>query len=438
MNLFINLVFGIALTFCGIASAELYAPQPRDLFVKDSYMVTSKPAEPGRVPVILPPVTDFQVKRSRPTPKFGEHSSGQSKDQLAAMLGIRGKVLSIFEANNAAHLQIDSAQAEKLRADPRVLNVEQDRVVVAAQTVQNNPGWGLDRMDQPNTALNNQYVFNSNGTGQTIYVLDSGLDLINPIVAAEFGNRASVIWDVNGQGGGDCYGHGTQVASIAAGATYGMAKGATVIAAKINSGCTSGGLVSTSVLAFDWLAVNAPRGTIVNWSNGLRGLTQCQPAISTTLENSIRSAVNAGIIVIVAAGNDGCNTADFSPTRIPEAFVVGATDNSRLAFGQDARASFSRFGTNLSTFAPGNFVAAMNFNGQVASVQGTSFSAPYVAGLFAAACQNFAPFCSNPANTVIDIYNAARGIGTLGTVVDPGGAALPTGTQSRFISRQPW
>jgi len=401
-------------------------------------IVTFKPAESGRAPVITPPVTNPELKRNRPTPKFGENSSGQSKEKLAVKLGIKGKVQSIFEANNAAHLKIDAAQAEKLRADPRVLNVEQDRVVMSAQSVQVNPGWGLDRMDQPNTALNNQYVFNANGTGQTIYVLDSGIDLNNPLVAAEFSGRASVIWDVNGQGGADCFGHGTKVASLAAGNTYGLAKGATIIAAKINTGCTNGGLISTSILAFDWLAVNAPRGTIVNWSNALAAQSLCQPAISVALENSIRSAVNAGIIVVVAVGNDGCNTANFSPTRIPESFVVGATDNSRLALGQDARASFSRFGTNVSAFAPGNFVATMNFNGQFASVQGTSYSAPYIAGLFAAACQRFAPFCSDPANTVNAIYDAARGLGTLNTVVDPGGAALPTGTTSRFIARQPW
>ena len=357
---------------------------------------------------------------------------------MAATLGIRGKVLSIFEANNAAHFQIDAAQAEKLRADPRVLHVEQDRIVVAAQTVQTNPGWGLDRMDQPNTVLNNQYVFNANGAGQRIVVMDTGLDLTNPLVLAEFGDRAAFLWDANGQNGADCNGHGTQVASVAAGATFGLAKGATVFAVKIGIGCTLNSAIASSVFVFDWLAANAPRGTIVNWSNGLATPVRCEAAVSIAVENSIRNAFNAGIIVVVAAGNDGCDTANFSPTRIPEAFVVGATDNTRLIFGQDARTSFSRFGTNISAFAPGNAVAAMNFNGQAVGVNGTSFSAPYIAGLIAAACQAFAPGCSDPAGNVGNIYNAVRGAGAVGTVVDPGGAALPAGTPSRFIFRQPW
>ena len=143
--------------FSTVVSAELYAPQPRDPFIKDSYIVTFKPSKPGVSSVILPPVIDPKAIGKWPTRKLDQPSSGQNKEELAATLGIKGKVLAIFEANNAAHLQIDVAQAEKLRWDPRVLAIEQDRMVVSAQTaptVQNNPGWGLDRMDQPTTVLN--------------------------------------------------------------------------------------------------------------------------------------------------------------------------------------------------------------------------------------------------------------------------------------------
>ena len=370
-------IAGLLLAFSSSSFAELYAPQARDPWIKDSYIVTFKPSKEGQARLILPPA-NVESRRGMPAPKFGEHSNGQSKEALASTLGIKGKVLSIFEASNAVHLQIDAAQAEKLRADPRVLRVEQDRVLVSAQNIQVNPGWALDRLDQTNTVLNGQYIFNANGAGQTIYVLDSGLDLVNPQVANEFGGRASVIWDVNGQGGVDCHGHGTQVASTAAGARFGLAKGATIIAAKINVGCTRNSAVSTSILAFDWLAINAPRGTIVNWSQGFQNNPAgCAQITNTALETSMRAAFTAGIIVIVAAGNDGCNTADFTPTRIPEVFVVGATDNTRLAVGQDARATFSRFGINISAFAPGGAVWAMNFNGNTVSVNGTSFSAPW-------------------------------------------------------------
>lgn len=227
-------------------------------------------------------------------------------------------------------------------------------------------------------------------------------------MAAEFGSRASIIWDVNGGTGNDCNGHGSMVSSAAAGNTKGVAKGSTLIMAKITSGCTGTSQISTSLTAFNWLAVNAPAGTIVNWSHGLsNGLNQCSvPIFSSSLENSIKAAHNAGIIVVVAGGNDNCNTANFSPTNIPEAFVVGATNNNLIP-GKDAKTSFSRTGWNISAFSPGENVLLMDQSGNSIISSGTSFSAPYMAGVFAIACQVSAPFCES-AGTSAPLYSALR------------------------------
>jgi subtilisin family serine protease len=60
----------------------------------------------------------------------------------------------------------------------------------------------------------NSYQYEYDGSGRTIYVLDSGLNINNPKVAAEFGSRASILSDVNFAGKGeDCVGHGTMVSS---------------------------------------------------------------------------------------------------------------------------------------------------------------------------------------------------------------------------------
>jgi hypothetical protein len=274
-----------------------------------------------------------------------------------------------------------------------------------------------------------------------VYVLDTGLDLSNSVVSAEFGGRASIIYDVNGGNGADCFGHGTQVASDIAGQNMGVAKGATLVIAKITSGCTGTSDTATWAMAFNWLAANAPRGTIVNLSsqiglaNGVCATTTSQGTIVQAVEDSITAAYNAGVIVVVAAGNDGCNTAFYTPTRQPQAFVVGATDYSRLNSGQDAKASFSRTGANISTFAPGVSVNVLNYNGQSGTNSGTSFSSPYIAGIFAAACQYYAPACST--TDVGSLYTSLRSFGTTGTVVNPDGSAL-TGATSRFISRAPW
>ena len=79
----------------------------------------------------------------------------------------------------------------------------------------------------------------------------------------------------------------------------------------------------------------------------------------------------------------------------------------------------------------------MNFDGTAAVSLGTSFSAPYMAGMFAVGCQIAGALCTTAANPN-EVYNALRNIGVLGTVVNLNGGALPAGTTSRFINRAPW
>lgn len=233
-------------------------------FINNSYIIGFKrPSifdQEGHGQSLIDPPDESQ--RGTGNIPFGEHSTGQSKENLAGMMGLRGEVLAIFEAINAVHVMIDEDEAERWRQDDRVEYVEQDRILTSG-TTQTSPGWGLDRLDEASVTLDNTYVYTNTGAGREIYILDTGLDLSNPTVAAQFGGRASVIWDVNGGNGADCNGHGTQVASAAAGSTKGIAKGATVIMAKITAGCTGSSSISTSVTAFNWLAVNETAGTLL-------------------------------------------------------------------------------------------------------------------------------------------------------------------------------
>lgn len=430
------LVIALAFATC---SSQAAPPTGADL-VDGSYIVTFKPASEIGHTVVLPRQVNEAARGFENVP-FGEHGTGQSKAALAATLAIRGHVASIFPAINAAHLMIDATEAERLRRDPRVLHVDQAKVT-HGQAVQSNPGWALDRLDQPTAPLNAQYAYNADGAGRLIFVLDSGLDLSNAGVAAEFGGRALMFADLTGGNGKDCHGHGTRVASAAAGSTYGIAKGAIVRAVKIMKGCTIESDTPLWVKALDWIAGYAPRGTIVNLSSGLyvRDSSNniiCGSRTDGPVENAIRKAYSVGIIVVVAAMNDGCNAANYTPTRMLEAFVVGATDSSLLPSGKDVRAWFSRYGTTISTFSPGTNVAVMNFDGAPVSASGTSFAAPYMAGIFAAGCQVLGTYCNTMPNSG-SIYNLLKGAGTMNTVVEPNGGPLPGGSPSRFISRGVW
>ncbi|MEQ1635947.1 MAG: hypothetical protein ABL903_04595 [Methylococcales bacterium] len=189
-------------------SADL-TPLPKDWLVEGSYIVTFNDPVGSEKSMIDPPT---KMQHS-PVP-FGEHSTGQSKQALQNDLAINGKVNRIFETINAAHILMDATEALRLRQDKRVKSVEQDALFTFA-TTQTNPGWALDRLDQSTTVLDNKYNYNYNGAGRTIYIIDSGLALSNPTVAAEFGGRASIFYDFFNTGGSDTLGHGTVVASVA-------------------------------------------------------------------------------------------------------------------------------------------------------------------------------------------------------------------------------
>jgi hypothetical protein len=139
------------------ASAALNTPPPSTFLIDNSYIVTFR-ASTSRVPsLIVPPVPRQTGIGLTNAPKFGENGTGQSKEALAAALGLHGTVVSIFETTNAAHINMDAAEAARLSQRPEVVRVEQNVRTTTAAT-QFNPGWGLDRLDQTGTLLNQQYV----------------------------------------------------------------------------------------------------------------------------------------------------------------------------------------------------------------------------------------------------------------------------------------
>lgn len=423
----------------------------RNDFIEGSYIVTFKPQTTSKASLITAPSKKDDRLGTQNPPPFGEHGTGQSKEQLGATLGLAGNVVRIFESMNAAHIKMDASEADRLRKHPDVLSVTQDRKLFL-QTVQSEPGWALDRMDQASPILDQTYTYSSNGAGQTVYVLDTGLNLDVPAVAAEYGGRAFFRYDVTNGNGHDCVGHGSEVASLIGSNTWGVAKGVTLQIVRINPLCDGVSDKSTWMAAFNWLAANAPRGTIANLSSGITLYNiYSQPICATTdaqrlltidgdLDNAIILAHNAGIITVVSAGNDGCDTANYSPTHIPQAFVVGATDQTVSGF--DAKTSYSRTGWNISTFAPGTNSVKLDQNGFPHTWnEGTSYAAPLISGVFAVACQylqsiNYNPTCATAANATA-VYDALKTLAATDTVTNPGGGTL-IGATSRFVWKRNW
>ena len=103
-------------------------------------------------------------------------------------------------------------------ADPIVMSLDPD----ADLNPQPHASWGLDRIDQRYLPLNDLYTYLNDGRGVNAYVIDTGILTTH----WEFRGRAFAIYDAfEGEGNGvDCNGHGSHVAGIIGGRTFGVAK----------------------------------------------------------------------------------------------------------------------------------------------------------------------------------------------------------------------
>jgi subtilisin family serine protease len=300
---------------------------------------------------------------------------GVASDLAGYNGGLVGFVYS--SALRGFSVRVSEQGARRIAADPRVAYVEQDGVVHALGS-QAAPPWGLDRIDQRDLPLNQTYNYNATGSGVRAYIIDTGIRTTH----ADFGGRASSGYDaIDGGGADDCNGHGTHVAGTVGGSTYGVAKQVSLVAVRVLD-CNGSGSNAQVIAGVDWVRNNAIKPAVANMSLG--------GGTNTALDTAVRNAINSGVTFGIAAGNgnilgfaqDACST---SPARVAEAITVGATGTN------DAKASFSNYGTCLDIFAPGvDTLSSWNTSDSATNtISGTSMATPHVVGVAATYLQQF-------------------------------------------------
>jgi thermitase len=242
--------------------------------------------------------------------------------------------------------------------------------VVPALPIENQAAWNQIKLYEAHRLSRNF------GGGIKIAVIDSGIDLNHSLFAGKLVGSPEA-WDYVGndptpqdEAGGNGYGHGTAVAGI----ILQVAPRAKILPIRVLR--PDGTANTADVVAAIGRAVYYG-ANIINLSLGTGGYDQSLMDICTWANNN-------GVRIVAAAGNNGqLNNLDspalfsWSPGTYQMTIGVGSVN------ANDQRSSFSSYGDNVYTFAPGENIWSAYPGNQSATFTGTSFAAPIVSGSIA-------------------------------------------------------
>ena len=345
---------------------------------------------------------DVIVKLNANLAVSGHESNKSNAKNIAAGMGVGAVKFSYGSAFFGFAASVTEGRLDALRNNPNVASVEFDGEKSINKGKPGSGGgtpspqvmpWGISRTGADS---------NSNtGAGVHVYVLDTGLDSDHADLAGNIGNGmafenckgkdCSQPWD-------DDHGHGTHVGGTIGAIdnsqdVVGMAPGVTLHAGKI---CTSRGSCpnSSTIAALDWVTSEVTaRGeaAVVNMSIGGGGsvtgtCTNNGFTGNDSYHEAICNARNAGIVVVVAAGNDSDNAENYTPAGYSDTVVTvssakeGDDWNSFSNWGVQSASWTSNNSAPVAIAAPGGSILSLRKGGGTTTMSGTSMASPHVAG----------------------------------------------------------
>lgn len=265
-------------------------------------------------------------------------------------------------------LKIINGHSARIRAG-NVLNMAREAKI--KKIYMNKPVKAL--LDESVPLINADAVHAQGVTGAEVQVciLDTGVDDGHPALPSLVAEYDFVNEDTDAS---DDNGHGTHVAGIIAsndGTYKGVAPDASLMAAKV--------LDATGFGTYEHVIAGVER--CVEWEADIISISLGGEAYTTTCDDDILSiavnnAVGNGVVVSVAAGNEG--TAGITvPACASQAIAVGAVDKTSNVPWWSSR------GPEMDIVAPGVDITSLYLNNQLATGDGTSASCPHVSGVAA-------------------------------------------------------
>jgi subtilisin family serine protease len=281
-----------------------------------------------------------------------------------------GTVDGSIDGVKALACHVPASAISSLRSDENVAYVEEDGIAeisgkpAPAQPAESTP-WGITRVGAP--------VSGNTGAGIKVAVVDTGIDLDHPDLAANLGTGVNYVATTKPPE--DDNGHGSHVAGTIGAVdnsigVVGVAPGASLYAVKVLDR-RGYGYWSAIAQGVTWAASNGMN--IANLSLG-GGYTQ-------VMDDACANAEAAGLLIVVAAGNSGDGNVSTTELEYPAGFstvvAVGATNSS------DGLASFSSTGSHVDVSGPGVGVLSCYKGDTYKTLNGTSMATPHAAGVAA-------------------------------------------------------
>ena len=366
------------------------------------------------------PIGTDELARDSWIVRLAPNVAGAEAQGIAEAAG--GQVGLVYEhALHGFQFRGSAQAAAALARSPRVVSVEPDNAIfLTAETLP----FGIERIGAYGLGgVTGAYQAGFRGNGARIAILDTGIDLDHPDLAASIDHHLGIHCVNTTLQPNDGNGHGTHVAGTAAAprnsvGVVGVAPEARLVPVKMfnDQGSSSEALALCALDHITGLNQDADPSNDIHVANMSWGERRAGGTCETdALHGAMCRAHAAGIILVAGAGNSKINGANFVPAAYPEVISVSAIadfDGERgglLGCGfvletaanecDDGFASFSNWG-DVDVAAPGVRVYSTWVGGGYRTSSGTSMSTPHVAGvaaLMAAAAPGLTPAAASDA-----------------------------------------